>query len=377
MLAKFLLLFRLIIKSKYEFKIPQKKIIIFDDEGLDLKLFQKFLNLKETEVLITRNEKIKTIFFSPKIIFLIIFYWLKGNKLSVSYFTALIISINPKLVLTRIDNSILYSLVAKNLYKKYFFLAIQNAARYQFDEPFYDKKIFKNLFIPEFGCFGNYEKDFYLKHGIKVNKFFILGSLKLSNYLENRKIEPKDEFDICLVLEESTGWNKLYEGFEDALGLIATYTERFAKQNNLKLVLAGKRATPNLIDKERKFYKKYLKYNWEIKNKKIFSSYHYAASSKVVVGMMSTLLRESLSIKKKILSCNFTGCEAWDFPINGICSLKNNKYEIFDERMKLILNLDFNTYKNSLEKDPSYVMFLDKLKLPTTMLANRIKELAN
>ena len=375
MLRKVLFLFSLILKSKYKFNIPKKDIIIFDDEGLDLKLFQKFLDLKNTEILTTRNKKINSIFISPKMISLIILYLLKGNKLSVSYFIALIISINPKLVLTRIDNSTLYSLVAKKLHKRYFFLAIQNAARYQFDEPFYDKKILKDLFIPELGCFGNYEKDLYQKHKIKVNKFFILGSLKLSNYLENRKIEPKEEFDICLILEESTGWDSLYEGFEDALGLIATHTERFAKKNNLKLVLAGKRATPDLIEKENKFYGKYLKYNWKIESRKKSSSYHFAASSKVVVGMMSTLLRESLSMKKKILSCNFTGCDAWDFPINGICFLKNNKYEFFEERIKKIMALDFDTYKKHLDKDPSYLMTTNSSQLPTLKLANRIKEI--
>ncbi len=375
MLRKVLFLFSLILKSKYKFNIPKKDIIIFDDEGLDLKLFQKFLDLNNTEILTTRNEKINSIFISPKIVSLIILYLLKGNKLSVSYFIALIICINPKLVLTRIDNSILYSLVAKELHKRYFFFAIQNAARYQFDEPFHDKKIFKDLFIPELGCFGKYEKDLYQKHKIKVNKFFTLGSLQLSNYLENRKIDPTEEFDICLILEESTGWDSLYEGFEDALGLVATYTERFAKKNNLKLVLAGKRSTPDLIEKENQFYDKYFQYNWKIESRKKFSSYHYASSSKVVVGMMSTILRESLSIKKKILSCNFTGCEAWDFPINGICFLKNKKYEFFEERMKKILALDFDMYKKYLDKDPSYLMTTNTSQLPTLKLANRIKEI--
>lgn len=375
MLRKVLFLLSLILKSKYKFYIPKKDIIIFDDEGLDLQLFQKFLDLKNTEILTTRKEKVNSIFISPKMFSLTVLYLLKGNKLSVSYFIALIISINPKLVLTRIDNSILYSLVAKKLHKRYFFFAIQNAARYQFDEPFYDKKIFKDLFIPELGCFGNYEKDLYQKHKIQVNKFFTLGSLQLSNYLENKKIEPKEEFDICLILEESTGWDSLHEGFEDALGLIATYTERFAKKNNLKLVLAGKRSTPDLIEKENQFYRKYFQYNWKTESREKFSSYHYASSSKVVVGMMSTLLRESLSIKKKILSCNFTGCEAWDFPINGICFLKNKKYEFFEERMKKILALDFDMYKKYLDKDPSYLMITNTSQLPTLKLANRIKEI--
>ena len=119
----------------------------------------------------------------------------------------------------------------------------------------------------------------------------------------------------------------------------------------------------------------YFQYNWKIESREKFSSYHYASSSKVVVGMMSTLLREILSIKQKILSCNFTGCEAWDFPINGICFLKNKKYEFFEERMKKILALDFDMYKKNLDKDPSYLMITNTSQLPTLKLANRIKEI--
>ena len=60
--------------------------------------------------------------------------------------------IRPKLVLTRNDNLISFSLTAKNLEKKFKFLAIQKAARYEYGEPFYDKKnlkkfIFQNLLV--------------------------------------------------------------------------------------------------------------------------------------------------------------------------------------------------------------------------------------
>ena len=68
------------------------------------------------------------------------------KNFKISYLVSLLLlEINPKIVVTNIDNSIDFSLVARRLFKKIKFLAIQNAARYQFDEPFYDANIKKNI----------------------------------------------------------------------------------------------------------------------------------------------------------------------------------------------------------------------------------------
>ena len=46
-------------------------------------------------------------------------------------------------------------------------------------------------------------------------------------------------------------------------------------------------------------------------------------NSKIAVGTASTLLRDKLGFGGKILSCNLTKIDMWDFPINGICSINN------------------------------------------------------
>ena len=99
--------------------------------------------------------------------------------------------IRPKLVLTRNDNLISFSLTAKNLEKKFKFLAIQKAARYEYGEPFYDKKNLKKIYIPEFACFGEVEKNLAKKHNLKIKKFFVCGSLKLAHLIEENKLEMK------------------------------------------------------------------------------------------------------------------------------------------------------------------------------------------
>ena len=55
------------------------------------------------------------------------------------------------------------------------------------------------------------------------------------------------------------------------------------------------------------FYKKYINKNFHInpRVKENFTSYTNTENSKIIIGMVSTLLRENLGAGKKILSCNF------------------------------------------------------------------------
>ena len=82
--------------------------------------------------------------------------------------------------------------------------------------------------------------------------------------------------------------------------------------------------------------------------------------SKVAVGWTSTLLSDKIGLSEKILSCNFSNFEAWDFPLDGICSFKDKDYQSFSERLKLILDLNHLDYFNKIEKNPNFVMNFDK-----------------
>ena len=109
--------------------------------------------------------------------------------------------INPKVVLTTIDNSYKFSDVARILDQKMTFIAIQNAARIDIHETkyLYEKKkipsdFTEKLYIPNFLCFGQYEIDQYRNYKIKIKNFFKIGSLRLANFLHHIKknnIVPK------------------------------------------------------------------------------------------------------------------------------------------------------------------------------------------
>ena len=71
--------------------------------------------------------------------------------------------------------------------------------------------------------------------------------------------------------------------------------------------------------------------------------------------MASTLLREKISSKEKVLSCNYTQSSFWNFPIDGICLLKEDGYQNFESRLDKIFSISPDEYFEQLSKDRKYV----------------------
>ena len=369
--------------KRVKFTLEKKKIVVFD--GVSVKDLHYVLKGYSYFVLEDRQHRINEIYFTPLLVlnfFLYLYLIFKNYSLKIIYNIALIKSIKPKIVITSIDNSINFYLCAKILHKKIYFLAMQNASRAGFKEISYclEKNIVfpKNykdlLFIPNFICFGEQDIIGAKKENLKIKNFYNFGSVRISNffyYLKENKIElKKDLFDICLVSEPNIDQNYLYKNdtIESSNIDLVKYCIKFCMENNLKFNFATKQLyNSKELNLELNFYKNHLskeqlEYLFSNMNKKmnIYSSYEALFQSKIAVGWASTLLLDKIGLKEKILSCNFSNFKTWDFPIDGICSLRNKNYESFSERLKLISSLTEEDYLEKLSKKPSFVMNFDK-----------------
>lgn len=52
--------------------------------------------------------------------------------------------------------------------------------------------------------------------------------------------------------------------------------------------------------------------------------------------------------------------EIFDFPINGICKLKNYNYSKFENRLDKLLKMTIDEYLDQLDKPTSYIMEFNK-----------------
>ena len=146
-MKRIFLIFKLISRVKIIFKEPKNyKLVIFDDESIgDLKnVIQKFNYF----IMQNRIENLNKVYVSFKLLKFFIKNY-KGNIMT-AYLVSLLEIIKPRAVITFIDNSLKFFDLARILDNKMNFVAIQNAARYDFKEykHLYKKKK-SNMIFPK------------------------------------------------------------------------------------------------------------------------------------------------------------------------------------------------------------------------------------
>ena len=209
-------------------QVPKKnKIIIFDDLGNEI----SFILKKENYFLLNpRINSMKEVFLNYKILIFILFNIFKRN-LKINYLIALINEIDPKLVITFIDNSQDFHKLSKHFDKKKDFLAVQNANRG--DYSFLKEKQKKNVHIQKLFCLGEFDVEFFKRNFINNNPI-VSGSLKNSIFFNNYKkeINEKIVFDICLI-----GKNIVKKGNTDLTYENSILPKSMILLNNLKKYL--------------------------------------------------------------------------------------------------------------------------------------------
>ncbi len=411
-MQKIFTLIKIMLRSKFIFKTPKKHdLILFDDVSFfDMKNVISGFNYFILQV---RTEQVTKVYISFKIFRNIFKNFSKGN-LFTAYLVSLIELIEPKVVITNIDNSVKFSDVAKILEKKMIFIAVQNAKRYElleFDYLYNTQKIkhnfLKKYYIPNLFSFGDHEKELYKKLNIIVKNIYPVGNLRWANFLKHIKYEndshEKYNSDICLISEyvgtscfhatsaldkhEKKKINnpKLPENIniERGYAKIVKYTIKFCIRNNMKLIIPLKRERKYSLkspEVEYEFYKRNLEkeefdyFQKKFKERSNFSSYRAVLNSKVAVGMASTLLFDKLGIGGKILSCNLSKVDMYNFPISGICSLNNCTYLEFEKRLLEIYSISSEDFFSKIDKNPDYVMKFNKSNSTIDLIREKLSQ---
>ena len=350
MLKKLSLLIKVIINSEILFKNPPKKeLLIFDSTSIWLikKPILKYFNYHVYE---DRGYLIKKFYISFDVIKHVLLNYNYNYGLKNAYAIAIIKLVNPKLILTILNESINFLNLAKILDKDFNFLWLQIASHcYRINEKFYLKKSrgvnIHSYLVPHILLFSDYDRMNFKK--------------RLS---EKKFIPIQKKYDICLLSEIGAMEFETKKNDYNFIKLIKFVT-RYSKEKNLKIVFALKRNKPNkneLSKSNAVFSSYYQEQNWykknlsesdyqfiktKSKNQNFFSSYEAATESRLVIATISTLLRELFSMKKKILACNFTSNKIYDFPIKGISSINFDcRYSFFKKRMDKIFNISTKEY---------------------------------
>lgn len=346
---------------------PKAKIAILD--APTARLLTPICGAERFEAIHIRGEQLHITF---GILWATAIWTLKTKQPLVGYVIALLEQIQPVITITFVDNARLFYEVSRR-YGGSRFLAIQNAARY--DTNHLSPALAREIHIPEFACFGEFEKNLYLKKGATVGKFYPIGSLNDAYYRERHASRHKvKEYDVCVVAEPAPGWDELEgPGFEDAIGNIAKYAVEFCKKHEKRLCIAGKRDPGAVRDSEQLWYEKYIGTEVEIipRVREEFTTYGLVDRSAVSIAFISSALQEGMGRGNRVLFCNFTGDQLWSFPIDGIWRLNDATYEAFERRMLELLEMSDAEFQRLSSPIKSQVMNYDE-KNPTHIFLKKL-----
>ena len=392
--SKIFLILKFFLSVKISFKSPKKSdLIVYDNTSIDL-CEKTFLRKFQYFIFEDRYYLITKVYLLPQIIFDTIKNIQYGIKRA--YKISLIKFLNPKLVITYIHNSENFSFLAKFFDKKINFLAIQNGNSYHKIKEDNYRKISRKYYIPHLLKLGYFEDDSFKNSDWKINKSDYVGSLRFDNFLNQAKIKNvklKKKYDLC-ILSDFGAWEIDEEVINNGFRDITKFAIRYALTNKLKCGIALKRGAPNNFENinnlpdyiegskdEQLWYKNNFSNDDLASLKKNFvyndtiSSYMCSLQSEVTIGGISTLLREITAFKKKFLACNFTSNTAYDFPVDGICSLNYKcNYSEFSERLDNILKLSDSNFFESLKLKKNYLIKFDSQNSTSSQIENIIRK---
>ena len=189
-----------------------------------------------------------------------IFYWNHA---------CLILFNKPKVVITLIDNSKIFYKLDNALHGKIRFLTIQNGNR--FFNPLGLCKVINpelteqektaclyNTYHSEFFCFGEFETDLYRKLSATVDKFYPVGSLANSIYMDMAE-DGAESYDLCLssayFTDVQNSWPRYFESF----GIVCEWLAAYLKDRpEIKFCIAARSlGEGSNSENEIEWYKKY------------------------------------------------------------------------------------------------------------------------
>lgn len=294
--------------AKFNILLPgQKSLLIYD--RLSERHLSNYFYRNSYEILDIRKERLNI----PIFIISLIKFLFDNKKISQIYCIEYIRFVNPRVVITLIDNN-------KNFwtYKEVFnnikFVFVQNGVRGVtgdvFDSLINCKHHEKKYFVDHMFVFGETTGRLYKKYingethhiGSFVNNMnHPIGPIKrdLVYILQFKVIGRNKPYRYKTVSGKKITWDDCYSYNDKIIKYLLTY----CKKNNMTFSILGRSKLPSEQEKEKEYIKEIIaedSYEYIPSDKK-YTSYEELLKSKIIVVMESTLGYEMLARRKRVV----------------------------------------------------------------------------
>ena len=342
-----------VINQKYTFSIYKQRPAVF---YVTFKILMKFIiNLKF--IINHKLEKSnKTNFFSNLF-----------RTLNLIYIKSCIELINPRAVITYIDNSSNFFWLSKHC-KICPFIAFQNGTRLR-----YFKNDTKDYYLQHFFCWGENMIGLFKDYKYTVKNFYPVGSLAANvhfNFDKKNAVQFKYDLLIVSTWRGNIGWT---EDVVDTMNSMRIMDKLLSKYISIKKIKAGivlrseiNSAHFNMdgLGNEIDYFKKIYKDSAEIikNNFKDRIIYEKIQNSNVIVSCLSSALLEAYGLGKKIMYFNFTKNNKYHCDLDHQIVSTSDDWNSFESLMDGIFATRGEDYYSLHEKNMFKMMSFDKKK---------------
>ena len=227
-------------------------------------------------------------------------------------------------------------------------------------------------------CFGQWVAENFPKFGRRENAYLPIGALINSLYLRARpeSIEKSFELTIISTIKDEEWWGSTIGERRAGYELLMSFVRQFCGDRLITplVALTIDRDTNQMLDEstiERQWFVD--RFGPQVRftepslifgglsdlderrivpksPKERFSTYFASDKSVVTIGMSSTSLWESFSRGNRILAVNLTDNPIYDFPIDGIWSMRKPTYEEFELRLNYIFQMKDSEWDSESKK---------------------------
>ena len=383
-------------------KIKGRRIIFKDPKAADILIFDEVNSQYVRQVInpkysvLVFNIRPEDIFIGPNVIFNFLrhiggihfkeaWHSERGKliglllQLKKTYLLACFEKVQPKAVITMIDNNSDFHWLSKHC-RRYPFIAIQNGSRLSCVSG--DTK---EYYLQHFFCFGEYEKNEFKRIHFTVENFYPVGSLIASlHFVDPRTVTQ--QYDI-LVISAWRGNIGFQQDVKDTMRSMRIMDELLAKYLNERNYKAGiiLRAAkdsehwyiPEIGFNEEAYYMSIYGDSAKIietdfKKRNIFP---LIQQSSFIISCLSSALLEGFGIGRKALFCNFTGTGIYHADFDSAIVTTDSNYEAFSQKLDSIIKMPQQQYDSQYKTLEQYYMSYPKDNRTYQTIANKIDDI--
>jgi len=294
--------------------------------------------------------------------------------------------INPKVVITFIDNEHNFHWLSK-VYKRCEFFAIQNGHRTEGQLSLCEKNYLQNFF-----CFGKYDEQRYAQFGHVIDKCYPIGSLKAGHYRLTVKKERVKKYDIAIVSQYTRRGYNLYSDsqrkelskqqitneniYKETSDLMDSFLADYIDEYNLRAAVLMR--YPLSFEDVRNYYEE--KYRGKAVllggDVRTTNSYIVAEESEVLVGFSSTLLAEMFGLGNKVLSINFSG-NGWWVDYDPMIMFTKPDYSLFKKCLNELRSEPYDEYRRRTKEYATYLMNYNPDSPPHMFIRKKVLQYLN